>query len=119
MPEYFPSVVQVVPYEDFSVDVYFIDGKIVKYDMLPFINEGKEKNNIFAKIADIDTFMAKCTVMNETLAWDIGGNRDTYNCIDIDPLEIYDNPKTKERITLYSKNDKSEMTVAEKNPKYE
>lgn len=44
--------------------------------------------------------MEKCTVMNETLAWDIGGNRDESNCIDIYPFEIYNNPKTKERISI-------------------
>lgn len=27
--------------------------------------------------------------MNGTLAWDVGGNFDIYNCIDIDPEAIY------------------------------
>ncbi len=29
MLEYIPTVVQVIPYEDYTVDVYFDDGKIV------------------------------------------------------------------------------------------
>ena len=28
----FPRVVQVIPYRDYKVDVYFEDGKIVRYD---------------------------------------------------------------------------------------
>lgn len=40
---YFPDVVQVVPFEDYTVDVYFDDGKIVRYEaMLPW------KMDIFA-----------------------------------------------------------------------
>ena len=33
--DYFPEVVQVIPHEDYTVDVYFQDGKIVLYDMKP------------------------------------------------------------------------------------
>ena len=33
---YFPDVVQVIPFEDYTVDVYFDDGKIVRYDVTPF-----------------------------------------------------------------------------------
>ena len=29
MLDYIPTVVQVIPYEDYTVDVYFDDGKIV------------------------------------------------------------------------------------------
>lgn len=29
MLEYIPTVIQVIPYEDYTVDVYFDDGKIV------------------------------------------------------------------------------------------
>jgi len=31
-----------------------------------------------------------CTVLNGTLAWDVGGNFDSSKCIDIDPCSIYD-----------------------------
>ena len=37
---YFPDVVQVVPFEDYTVDVYFDDGKIVRYDAMPFLEDG-------------------------------------------------------------------------------
>ena len=48
-----------------------------------------KKGGVFSKIADIEKFVATCTVMNNTLVWDINGNFDEYNCIDIDPETIY------------------------------
>jgi hypothetical protein len=77
-------VVQVKPTKDFKVYVYFSDGKIKLYDMTPVLNQG-----VFKQISDIDTFTDKCTVINNTLAWDIGGNFDEFKCLDIDPEMIY------------------------------
>ena len=42
--DYFPEVVQVIPYSDYSVDVYFHDGKIVRYDMRGIIKEGEPED---------------------------------------------------------------------------
>lgn len=78
------TVVQVLPRQDFKVYVYFNDGKIKLYDVAPLLGKG-----VFQKISNINEFIEKCTVLNGTLAWDIGGNFDTYNCIDIDPENIY------------------------------
>lgn len=39
-----------------------------------------------------------CTVMNDTLAWDIGGNRDNTMCLDIDPDTLYELPLVNEQI---------------------
>ena len=78
------DVIQVLPQKDFTVYVYFSDGQIKLYNMKPFLNKG-----IFRKISNIDVFIDKCTVMNNTLAWDISGNFDPYKCIDIDPETIY------------------------------
>ena len=80
------TVIQVLPTNDFKAYVYFSDGRIKLYDISHLIGKG-----VFQKISDIKDFMDKCTVMNGTLAWDIGGNFDTYNCIDIDPETIYAN----------------------------
>ena len=45
---------------------------------------------------DVDhVFMNSCTVLNDTLAWDIQGNRDTSACLDIDPDTLYDLPSSK------------------------
>jgi hypothetical protein len=78
------TVVQAKPTKDFKVYVYFDDGKIKLYDMTPFLNQGG-----FKQISDINIFIDRCTVMNHTLAWDIGGNFDPTHCIDIDPETIY------------------------------
>ncbi len=78
------SVIQVKPTRDFKVYVYFSDGKVKLFDMSPFLGTG-----VFRQIAQVDVFIEKCTVINHTLAWDIGGNFDPYQCLDIDPETIY------------------------------
>jgi hypothetical protein len=78
------AVVQVKPTRDFKVFVYFADGHIKLYDMNSLIGKG-----VFQKIADPEFFVSSCTVINGTLAWDIGGGFDPYKCIDIDPETIY------------------------------
>ncbi|MBT9777163.1 DUF2442 domain-containing protein [Clostridium sp. MCC353] len=83
----FPKVVQVMPMKDYSVYVYFEDGKIVCYDMSKMLE--KEE---FHPLRDIDVFMDTCTVMNDTLAWDIYRNRDCTMCLDIDPDTLYEFP---------------------------
>lgn len=91
--DYFPEVVQVIPHEDFTVSVYFSDGKIVLYDIKPYLH-----TEVFSKVSDIDVFMESCTILNDTLAWDITGNRDESACIDIDPDTLYSLPESAERI---------------------
>ena len=44
----FPEIVQVKPNSDYTVNVYFSDGKIVCYDVKP-----KLEKNIFKKLQDI------------------------------------------------------------------
>ncbi len=39
--------------------------------------------------------------MNDTLTWDIGGNRDNTKCLDIDPDTLYDLLMAAEKIALY------------------
>ena len=90
---YFPDVVQVVPFEDYTVDVYFDDGKIVRYDVTPFLEKG-----IFRKLKDLQVFINACTILNGTLAWDIAGNRNEQECIDIDPETLHALPDASERI---------------------
>lgn len=79
-----PQIVQVVPIEDYRVYVYFEDGKIVLYDVKNLLNKG-----IFKILKDKDFFMNKCMILNDTLAWDVSGNRDETNCIDIAPDTLY------------------------------
>ena len=91
--DYFPEIVQVIPHEDFTVSVYFSDGKIVLYDIKPFLH-----TEVFSKISDINIFMESCTILNDALAWDIVGDRNESKCIDIDPDTLYNLPESVERI---------------------
>lgn len=79
-----PEVVQVVPKENYVVEVLFQDGKIVHFDVNRLLKKG-----IFAKLNDKDFYKNRCTVMNHTLAWDISGEHDPTNCIDIAPDVLY------------------------------
>lgn len=84
MMDYVPDIVQVVPHQDYTVSVYFVDGKIVLYDVRQKLDKG-----VFKVLNDMDIFMNRCRIMNNTLAWDIEGNGDTTRCIDIDPDTLY------------------------------
>ena len=81
---YSPEIIQVIPHEDYTVSVYFVDGKIVRYDVKPKLGKG-----VFKALEDIEVFMERCTIMNDTLAWDIDGTNDPASCIDIDPDLLY------------------------------
>lgn len=87
MQDYFPTVVQVIPQDNYHVQVYFDDGKIVEYDATQDL-----QCEIFKPLQDIQLFKDACTILNDTLAWDIQGNRDTCNCIDIDPFTLHELP---------------------------
>lgn len=83
--EYMPEVIQVIPRNDFKVYVYFDDGSIKLYDAKKIINKG-----VFQKLQNIEIFKNTCTVLNGTLAWDLNGNYDESECLDIDPFTIYE-----------------------------
>ncbi len=83
-----PSVLQVYPTDDYSIYLYFNDGTVRHFDVKPYIKEG----TVFAPLKDIRIFKEKITIINETVAWDLVGNRDEYQCIDLDPIELYQSP---------------------------
>lgn len=87
MRDYFPVVVQVVPLDNYHVQVYFDDGKIIEYDVTSDL-----QSEVFEPLQEIEVFMETCTVLNDTLAWDLSGKRDAYDCIDIDPFVLYELP---------------------------
>ncbi len=84
MMDYTPDIVQVVPHENYTVTVYFCDGKSVLYDVKPKLGRG-----VFQQLPDLSFFMERCTILNDTLAWDLSGTRDETDCIDIDPDMLY------------------------------
>ena len=95
MPEIslFYDIVQVIPYEDYTVYVYFEDGKIVCYDAKSLLDK-----KAFESLKNIDFFMNACTILNGTLVWDVAGNRDCSKCLDIDPEMLYGLENVSEKI---------------------
>ena len=81
------EIIQVVPHEDYTVWVYFADGKITLYDVKPNLDKG-----VFEQLNELSVFMTKCKIMNDTLAWDVGENGEE-DCIDIDPVVLYECPE--------------------------
>ncbi len=81
---FMPEVVQVVPHDNYTVDVQFQDGKCITYDVKPLLQKG-----VFERLRDKQFFKERCTVMNHTLAWDLSGHFDPTNCLDLDPEELY------------------------------
>ena len=85
---FFPEVFQAVAGEDYTVYAYMNDGAIRKVDIKPFFENG----GVFEPLKDKTTFKEKLTVIGNTVAWDLTGNRDEYNCIDIDPFLVFESP---------------------------
>jgi len=83
---FWPKVLQVVPTDDYCVYAYFNDGSVRLFDVKSLIKPG----TIFEPLQDITFFKSKLAVINETVAWDIGGNRDPRKCIDLDPFVIFE-----------------------------
>ena len=81
-----PKIFQVIPTKNYTVYVFFEDGKIKLYDAKKLIQTG----GIYDVLKDIDFFINRCTIINGTLAWDVDGKRSTDKCIDICPDTIYD-----------------------------
>jgi hypothetical protein len=80
----FHKVIQVYPTNDYQVYVYFSDGRIKLFDARALVTQG-----VFQPLQDITLFKNHCTVLNNTLAWDLTGKYDASNCLDLDPEELY------------------------------
>lgn len=81
-----PSIVQVVPGKNFTVYAYCNDGAVRLVDVKPLIVKG----GVFAPLADSTFFKERLTVLNDTVAWDMVGNRDVTACVDLDPCGIFE-----------------------------
>ena len=84
--ELIPQVVQAVAGQNYSVYVYFYDGTVRLLDASPLVQKG----GVFAPLQDADFFRDRLTVLNDTVAWDVDGNRDPCTCIDLDPCQLYE-----------------------------
>ena len=80
-----PAVLQAVPGDNFTVYAYCNDGAVRLVDVKPMIALG----GVFAPLADADFFRDRLTVLNDTVAWDMTGDRDTTACVDLDADQIF------------------------------
>lgn len=85
---FYPEVYQAVAGEDYMVYAYLNDGSVRKFDVKPLIEQG----GVFQKLKNKDVFKDTLTVLNGTVAWDVVGKRNEYECIDIDPITIFESP---------------------------
>ena len=86
---FFPEVFQAVAGEDYTVYAYVNDGSIRKVDIKPYL---AGECGIFEPLKDKNTFRNSLTVIGNTIAWDLEGDRDEYKCIDIDPFAVFYSP---------------------------
>lgn len=95
------SILQVYPRDDYKIYLYFSDGRVKLYDIKPLLDKG-----IFQKLQSIEFYLNRCTVLNGTLAWDLSGNYDPKDCIDLDPIVLYEKSiEVKDPFTNIIKND--------------
>lgn len=95
--EYIPRIIQVIPNENYEVYLYFDDGsiKLFKAGDLP-------QKGVFQILQDPKFFRERCTVLNNTLAWDLTGHYDESDCLDLDPIVLYKTcPDTEEPRWLF------------------
>lgn len=69
---FWPKVLQAIPTDDYKVYAYFNDGSVRCFHAKPLI----KPDIVFEPLAYINFFKDKLAVINDTIAWDIGGNRD-------------------------------------------
>ena len=83
--DFMPAVVQAVPGDDFTVYAYCNDGAVRLVDIKPLIAKG----GVFSPLADWNFFRDRLTILNDTVAWDITGDRDQTACVDLDAGQIF------------------------------
>lgn len=84
--EMIPKVLQAVAGNGFTVYIYFHDGTVRALDATDLAKRG----GVFAPLQDLDFFRDRLTVINDTVAWDIDGERNPCTCVDLDPCELYE-----------------------------
>ncbi len=89
---YYPRVLQAMAGDGYEVYAYLSDGSVRLLNM----REAVMKKPVFSPLKDYAVFTGALTIMNETVAWDISGTRDSSKCIDIDPFWVYSCPQVKD-----------------------
>lgn len=60
----------------------------------------KLNRGLFPELKNTQIFMETCTILNDTLSWNLAGNRDSSRCIDIDPDVLYHLPEVEEQVDI-------------------
>ena len=81
------EICMVKPVKNREVDCYFTTGHVRRFDMARLLRP--DCGPVFRPLRDRKTFLSTMTVINGTLAFDIAGNRNEYQCVDIDPETIF------------------------------
>ncbi|MCL2164747.1 MAG: DUF2442 domain-containing protein [Oscillospiraceae bacterium] len=84
--DYWPEVVQVIPVDSYKVYIYFDDGTIRLYDASKLVTQV-----VFKILLQDNLFMETCTVLNHTLAWTPDKSYSEEICLDLDPINLYEN----------------------------
>jgi len=87
-PSFWPTILQVIPTDDYRFYAYFNDGSVRLFDAHDLIEPG----TVFEPLSDLKFFKEKLTVINGTAAWDLSGTRDPRKCLDLDPFVIFEQP---------------------------
>lgn len=85
---FWPVVLQVVPTDDFGIYVYFNDGSVRFFDTKPLLKKG----TVFEPMMQLDFFKERLSIINDTVAWDMAGNGDARQCVDLDPFVLFEQP---------------------------
>lgn len=85
---FYPEVFQAVAGDNYIVYAYMNDGAVREFDVKPFL----EKGGVFEPLKDKKLFKNALTVIGNTAAWDLSGDRDESKCIDVDPFDIFHSP---------------------------
>ena len=84
------EILQVVLGEKpYAFYAYFNDGTVHYYDAENLIKSASS-DSVFAALKDIEIFRNKITVLCGTVAWDLRGDRNPTECIDIAPDVIHE-----------------------------
>ncbi|MCW6078082.1 DUF2442 domain-containing protein [Clostridium sporogenes] len=84
---------------NYKVMLYFSDGKVKVCDASEFIN----RNPMLENFKNEQLFKERCCIINNTMAFDIEGNKNEYKCYDIALEYLYLEFPTLEVCELYRK----------------
>ena len=80
-----PELYQAYPHADYTVDLYYDNGEIRRYDCGPLVREPAVARYVRTP-AD---FIRMSAILNRTFALDYTGQLDPVQCIDICPDVLY------------------------------